>query len=430
MHYARFKRRNGATRYKFYYWDPIKHKNCVVPAERVRHILNDQEADAYVRMHESTENAAKLRIEQKLAWQKKFYDVEKLYDLYAENRKREAPRSWDKDLYYLKFYVFDFFLNVKQLNNVNVWDMYYKEFKDWLRVVKPARKNKLGNLAPNTQDNVIKALNTFINTLHEERLIEHNRKCRALRRDELGARGLESLLEEDEMERVYQQLLTTSPQIADLFWVLLNTGLRLNESLGLHLGSLQNGQPTEKNLLQMMKRNGISCHGYIVLEDQPKTRDIRRKDGHIERVPLKGRKKITPKNNRIIPIENARAFNTLVRLFRTQKELYQARKFGPDIKNYLLFDGLTQSMVTSHLRKGFEPLRLRFKSAHCYRHTYSTHLCGKYNDMLYLKMVLGHSDVKITERYVHLYEAMQRGLVTTQNLSAIDDDDFQFIEEA
>ncbi|MCB0394385.1 MAG: site-specific integrase [Bdellovibrionales bacterium] len=230
------------------------------------------------------------------------------------------------------------------------------------------------------------------------------------------------------MSRIYDQLQTVTPLVGDLFWVLLHTGLRLNEALGLHLGSLQSGQPTERNLHQMLKRNGINCHGYIVLEDQPKTRDIRRKDGHVERVPLKGRKKITPKNNRVIPVEDARTFNTLVRLFRSQKELFKERRYGPNIKDYLLFNGLTQAIVTSHLRKGFEALKLRFKSAHCYRHTFSTHLCGRYNDMFYVKTVLGHGDIKITERYVHLYEAMQRGLVTNQYLSSYDD--FQLIDEA
>ena len=148
---------------------------------------------------------------------------------------------------------------------------------------------------------------------------------------------------------------------------------------------------------------------YIVLESQPasKTR-ARLKGGEIKRKPLKGKKSIGEKNNRIIPIIDKELFNNLVRLYKAQQKKLEGKEFGKNPKDYMLFELLNHSRAVTLLRKAYAKTKHAPKSYHCCRHTRCTELVGKTRDFVMAQMWLGHARQETTLRYTHIYQQSVR----------------------
>jgi Phage integrase family len=163
-----------------------------------------------------------------------------------------------------------------------------------------------------------------------------------------------------------------------------NTGLRVNEGLGLSLDSLVQGEIENKAFHEQLKNHGINYVGYLSLESQPLSSiHIRNQSGNVPRKALKGRRTIDPKNNRIIPLINKEVFNTLVKQYFAQRELYLKKKFGDNPKDYLLFDGLNKQRFGVHLKKASQNLKIRHFTPHSCRHTFATQFTG----MSYIEVV-------------------------------------------
>lgn len=139
---------------------------------------------------------------------------------------------------------------------------------------------------------------------------------------------------------------------ANMFLVALNTGLRLNELIGLSLADFYPGEPVYKPLTMALQNLGMKALGYIILESQPADPvSIRTDSGIVKRKPLKGKKRISDSENRTIPILDKQTFNTLARLWNTQRDLLEKKQYGSDPKDYLLFQGLNKNVYSNALKR-------------------------------------------------------------------------------
>ncbi|MGE3261927.1 MAG: hypothetical protein AB7K68_09125 [Bacteriovoracia bacterium] len=185
--------------------------------------------------------------------------------------------------------------------------------------------------------------------------------------------------------------------------------MRFNEIYGLSMDDLFVGELEDSVLKPALEEHGIEYFGYIVLESQPADKVRKRHpDGSIARKPLKGRRKIDEKSNRIIPIIDKGLFNCLVGLYKEQEKLLAKKKFGSDLKNYLLFDELTTTEVSIALRDAYAKTKYKAKSYHCCRHTRCTELVGQTRDFVLARYWLGHARQETTLRYTHIYQQSVR----------------------
>lgn len=412
---------SGESYYCFIYWDQKERRNIRMKRSEVpQHITTDKEADEFCRLKESEHEAAKMRIERKLAWQKKFYDFDKLLELFEKEAKVRAPNSWESQLYYLKHYGLDFFLNKKQTNNLNNWPLHFDEFRDWLGEVKTSKGNGKANLAIATQNNVIGAVNIFLDIMAKKHKCETLPKCQKFARHLVARRDADHVIGEIEGVTITQKLIDEcdSPLAADFFKTLMETGMRLGEGLGVSLADFFPGEPKNAFLKGALEKHGLKCYGYIVLESQVAARiTFRDKKGQVIRKPLKGRKKIDGKASRVIPILDKKLFNILARRFNAQAELFRKKTFGANKADYLLFDGLTKSgfyrlLMLAYSKTSYEP-----RTAHCCRHTFATNFAGLTNAETALnRLILGHKDEETTLGYVHLYEQITREVKSNEQV--------------
>jgi len=150
----------------------------------------------------------------------------------------------------------------------------------------------------------------------------------------------------------------------------------------------------------------------LLLDSQPAAQNRAQRDPvtlKVPRKPLKGRKKISEKNCRIIPIIDKTTWNLLVMRAKQQYDLYQKGSYGSDKKDYLLFDCLSKATSATRLREAHKKEKLRYKCWHLLRHTRGTLLFGETGDRELSKMWLGHSSNKVFEKYNHTYQQMVRG---------------------
>lgn len=111
------------------------------------------------------------------------------------------------------------------------------------------------------------------------------------------------------------------------------------------------------------------------------------------RKALKGRRKIIWKNNRIIPLVNKEVFNTLVKRYFTQRDLYLKKQFGM-IEDVFYSDGLKQTWASVNLLKRACEKLGRFAAS--YAALMQAHVCNTvygsetFGSEFFCQMVLGH----------------------------------------
>lgn len=390
----------------------IRLKNTEVPSD----INTEEKAAEFCRIKDAEFESVKMRIQKKLEWKNKFYDFTDLLALYEIDMKKKAPNNWKNSMYFLEQYVFPYFLTEKQCNNVNNWHLFYQDFIDWLLVIKPS-KGTTNTLSYSTKNHIITALNNFMSILKTRRKVDRLEKCTKFPKHLVKSRDIDDVYNESEVKLVTEKLTEINADYGDLFQVLLNTGLRISECLAISIDDFYVGEPQHETINNALKRHGIECLGYLVIESQlAKVFQIREPNGAIERKPLKGRKVIKSGTGRIIPIFNKDVFNILAKRYNNQLELLKTKKFGSDGKNYLFFDGLNRNTVNAALVKVYEGFNGRFKPKcqHCCRHTFSTNFVGLTNgDFFMAKAILGHKDIETTMRYVHIFEAINRKVKNT-----------------
>jgi hypothetical protein len=291
------------------------------------------------------------------------------------------------------------------------------KFRSWLR---DEAINALGRRPSlSIACHAVSGLNGFIAYLHHFNLISIDSaiKCPGFDVGGMPEKGLEVVIPEDEHRTIRELMAESDPCAADLWHVLYHTGMRFNEGAGLPMPFLHAGKCSE-TLHQELEKAGVSYYGYIVLESQPKDEYLRRNDkGEIERKPLKSKKKIHEKYNRIIPVQDKMCWNILVRRYKAQQDLYATGKWGPDRVNYLLFDEFSQSRAVRALHKAYRQLNKPRQTWHHLRHSKCVFFVAQTRSFFLAKAILGHSSSAF-ERYNHINEKMARE--SKSNLNGID----------
>ena len=422
MRFTKAQRRDRKTerpngwRYCFWVYNPHTQQSERVPVSQLpnrgKNFNSDEDAKEFCDTKSAEEDAVIFRIKKRQDWATKFYDFQVELEDFAVIHKVNASNSWKTDVDWLKNYVFPFFLGQKQANNVNNWSLYFQEFRQWMLNVKPLKGRKPKS-AYNSVNKAIKALNRFLAVMIEQGRCKELAKYPVFPKYLCRKKTAEEYIESAELTAVHSALMEIRPESADLFLVLRQTALRENEALGLCVSfvkwGLINGTRGSK-IHEALARYGLDqYYGFVCLESQPSVKSIRDKLDAVPRKPLKHRREVGPKSFRYIPISDKTVWNILVRRWNISAKAKDAKKFGDDERNYLLFDGLTSSKFYGDLQKAYSRAKVRFRSAHALRHTFLTDFYDKtFSDLFLAERVAGHRDKATMEIYSHAAE--QRGL--------------------
>lgn len=410
---------NGKSYFSFVYWNGSRR----VRLKKNEHPAFDSKAKAeeWAKSKEAEIETTKGRILRKLQWKTQYYEFSKLADDYTEYCKKKQPNSWKNSQANLQQYVFPFFLNIKSINNVNNWPMYFEDFRKWLEDEAVTIKRGQKKLEYSTKNHCIQTLNTFLEFLVKSNLADPASiyKMSGFSSSKCNSRDANALISCDEFKTIHQNLKDQNELIAAVYETAYWTGMRFNEICGLSLDDLFMGDLEDVVLRRALDDHDIKYYGYLVLESQPVSKSkIRLDSGVVERKPLKGKPKIDEKHNRIIPIISKELFNNLVKFYKEQEKLFGLRKFGLNRKDYLLFDGVSQTKAFSELKRAYLKTTYAHKCYHCCRHTRCTELVGQTRDFVLAKFWLGHSRQETTMRYTHIYQQSVR--VARKKIQTID----------
>lgn len=415
-----FQRRGD--KFSFIYYDTTLGKNVRLKAAEIpSNIRSEIDAEEFCKKFDRKYDSLQRRLAEKMKWKTQFFNFEKTLERFQTSRKEEAPNSWQADEYYFNYHILDFFLNQKGENNVNNWHFHFEDFREYSSSVPPL-KQKIGDkrLSSATRNNIIKSLNTLLRFLWRRREVEAEYKCRYYSKSLISRKSIESVIPDDQQKTIFERLTTDNPLAADMFWVALNTGLRLNELLGLSRADFFPGEPVYKPLLMSLKSLSLTPIGYLLLESQPSNSVVLRdSSGKVRRKPLKGKRIIGENENRTVLIFDKQTFNILASLWNEQRAKREQGRHGESPNDYLLFDGLNKNIYSNALKKAQRLLRTKF-TPHDTRHTYSTWLAEvSAGNFMLCKIILGHSNLDVTLRYIHMQERMQRELRRNQQLNQV-----------
>jgi integrase len=407
------------TYFSFSYDDPETGKRIRLKKHQHPTFTDEASARQWAKSQDALRESQKNRVLQKLAWKKEFYEFDALVAKFTEYQKNQAPNSWENAVYYLEQYALDWFLNIKKQNNINGWHFLFNEYRLWLST----EAKILAGSKPSysTCNKAIHALNSFVSFLAQSGLIDPDvaaRKCPAYPEAMLNQKSFDSVINENEFLTIYTRLKDKDPPSADFWWVLYHSGLRFNELLSLPMSFLYRGE-TDGALHSELKQLNISYLGYLVLESQSEDKyRTREEDGTIKRKPLKGRTKIHPKNNRVVPITNRDCWNILARRYKLQKAIFDEKTHGGDQINYMLFQDVNYSKVKRALDTAYKGTSFTPKTFHDCRHSYCTFLVGNTRSFFLARTILGHKS-NAFERYLHIFEQMS--LRAKQNEQVIEE---------
>lgn len=403
----RFRISNGFYKSVMLY-NPITKKNtryAINPA-----VASKKDAEKIKRQLELQLGILQAKSKKRFEFLQKFNNQEKLFEAFKEYRAKNNPRSFNQDVSWMKNYVFPFFIGKLNLNHPSMWFEHWQEFHEEIKI--PIRRNTKGReLSTNSKDNIVRAANAFICFVEQKEMGSPIKRIPQFKNEEKGARGIESLYTESEINSVVREFRSRGHVVyGDLFYIISNTGQRVGEAMGLFdLDVIIGVVPKQEKWIFYTLKDKTEIFGYILLKSQPFNLNHMIIDGVAKRYPLKGRKKIAAEYNRIIPIislETAKLF---------QKYKRSVRASG------LLFEGCGYSEFYSIFNEIKAGLNLpRERDFHSLRHTFATRfvrLCD--GDPRIAEKVLGHSDAKLTQRYNHLAEELE-ALNQHRSLSSIE----------
>ena len=423
MHIQARKLKSG-VRYYLRYWE--KGKNKCVP----RKVLDDDPTFAGIYPFENREDA-EFFIKKKYAMadyknhsyglsylknKKKYYSLDKMTLEFFEDVKESCPMSYESSMLYFSRYVLPYFVFIKKELNVAKWHMFFRDYRNWLRDQARVRSdysqpevymnqnNENKPLSYSSKNHCIRILNSFLKSMVYRNYLppEVNIKCQSFERYlvDQNARTHKDIVGRDEYEMLKNKLGVSK----DFFTVLYNTGMRFSELYSLSSEDLFFEEHVEDGIEDWMKdaliASGYKIYGYVVLTSQiaDKVRS-REPDGSVKRKPLKGRKSISLKDGRVIPIMDEEAMNVLIERYNRCLDEFDSGKFGVNEKNYFLFDE-----GVNEIRRDFSGVSSKGFHASC-RHSFTTHLIGKTRNQILTRSITGHRSIDVFDRYVHIYEA-------------------------
>jgi integrase len=462
--------------YSVQIYDPEKGKNYRFPKAETFHLKSKEAAEEFQRKKEAEFNSSHVTAKRRFEWLNKFErlaDKKLQLDEFAKWRVDSSRNNWENDVLLLKNFVFKYFLDVAKLNNPRDWSHHYGMFKKWLGEQEPfhRRKAQAAKLAINTCNNVIRALNAYMTYLEEDQESGFHYKeiprCSLIERigdRKQNKKSILNVLREDESSFVFNQLrmprnpsprrqgeegyqgyiqqMSRMNQLhAYFFKTMLETGLRINECVGLSLENVVFSPIENDTLKRALNSEGIEHYGFINLKDQPNYSSLkndktkkslnRNSKGHVPRKPLKGRAAVGPEFNRIIPIMSEDLAKILVELFNEQAALFKKRHHGPHAKkhDYILFEGVTKNSFSGALREVYQSdvfgrnfRDILEKTSHDLRHTFCTRMVAKTKGNPFLaKHILGHSDFKMVENYSHIWQQIVNDQKVNEQIESLED---------
>lgn len=181
---------------------------------------------------------------------------------------------------------------------------------------------------------------------------------------------------DDDLKKIIESL-GTNPRIRFMIILLINTGCRISEILGLKESDFKNGTVNiERQLLKKHDLAGKSKYTWYELAP-PKSND----------------------GIRSIPV-TAKVMDELSRHTAWHDEEMLRQGYESD----LLFTSINgrpvdKRMLTVNFRRYYESIGVKPKGFHVYRHTFGTNLCKAGVPIQVASKLLGHSSVKVTSQY-------------------------------
>jgi len=401
MRYEKRVNKDGSHYYSFITSDRKRISRKEIKNRFGKDVLTEEDAKRCLKLLDAEFELKKFRIKKRLEWQDQFYNFSSLLDQYEEKQKKTAPRSYENNVFYLKHYVLHYFLTVKSLNNIELWQEHYTDFTEWLETAKRVNDDRV--IAYSSKNHAIKSLNTFMNHLYRNNIISAYKKCPTFPEHLLNSRTYDDVISDDELNKVVKELNALGHhKEALLYKFLFHTGMRFHESLAISVADIFQGNVESEFFHKKMEMYNLSYYGYIVLSCQYGGKD---KNGEIIRLPLKGKKKIEEKHNRTIPISSKDLWNDLVDCIENIIKKDAGRTSRKDL---LIFDGVDDATATRKLKQAFSNLGMKYKTWHLCRHSYCTTLVGKTSDLMLVRSIVGHTSAKTLERYNHIFQALTR----------------------
>jgi integrase len=253
--------------------------------------------------------------------------------------------------------------------------------------------------------------------MKRKNLMERYDQCPQFARHLENQKDAESVMSDAEKQLIYTALQERSELAAKFFKVLIGTGLRINEGLGLSFDNLFKGKTNNKSLDAQLDKESINYYATWFWRVSP------RADRYYEmnmaslvvnrsRVKKSSRRKTAGRSRFWI-----KKRLMLAELWIIQKERLNKKVHGSDPKNYLLFDGLTKNTFGNYMRSVCSRHKIRPYTPHCCRHTFATEFTGMIMGNIFLcQLVLGHADTSTTRKYIHLWEQIQKDLKSADQL--------------
>lgn len=405
----------------FVYYDKSKQKNVRIGAESgwPDNVYADHDAKSERSRILGRIDASLLDAKKRLDWINKYQKFDQLFEEFETWVKKRAPNSWQSSMSNLKNYTMFWFLQQRSLSNPELWPRHFNDFTEWLLSERPLKISK-GKLSKNTVNNIIKATNSFLRFLEKQHFLGPFIQLEEVRVGKSERRGLESIFSEEDQNLVEQRLGQIDPRFGVIFRLLCKSGMRVNEALGLHIGSLVFKRIPEEEaaLFRRFQDARIPYFGFILLKDQPSLDSIFDSQGKVPRKSLKGRREIAPQFNRCIPIIDR---DLALAMKELKASARGSAKQSPE--DQLLFGVTYRQFYTAFYRVRAE-LKLRSKNIHSARHTFSTWITRKMGgDRTVSEKVLGHSSADVNKRYQHLAQELEVKLQ-----SAIEEDDCEITQ--
>ncbi|WP_413560715.1 tyrosine-type recombinase/integrase [Bdellovibrio sp. HCB209] len=421
-------KKSGELYYSFTIYNPKTKKPERLRKEDTFFIKTDEEADRFLANKKAESNATALRIQKKLAWQKKYHDFEnELLPAYQKDRQEKAPNSWANSMLYMRQYVLPYFLNELNANNPLAWNLHYDKFREHLLKVQKTRGT--GPIAYNTRNHIIIALNTFVEFVAKRGgMREDLYKCELFEEHLMNKRTLADIYRPHEIDTLVTNLGEIDQNSKEFFIILYRTGMRINEARGLSLHDVVAGAIPKENIDKMLKKFGISTRAYIHLSTQPKVHrkaEIRDETGSIERKDLKGkRKKKVEEKDRYVAMWEDDAISIIKARRSLQLDLMKKKVWTDKMSDYLLFDEIIISAFERHLQAACEKAQIKYRSPHSLRHYFGTVLADiTFGNHQIAQMMMGHDDPQTTAGYVHLAAQLQEETVKKKQVNNTDWDD-------
>lgn len=416
MRYERRSNKSGTDIY-YSFVSYSKGKRFRLSREEIRNrfgkdITNEIEAKLCLNSLEQEFETEKKRVQQLISWKNNFYRFDEMVALYVKRQKKKAPNSWRNNQHYLSCYVMPFFLSdQKNISSLSNWHNHFEEYREYLLNEAKLIRSKLP-LSYGSRNHAIKSLNTFLKFLYQEGVLDTLRLCEYFEEHLLRQRTIDDVVSFEEFKSIEGQLNLDGHKLeADFFRFLYFSGMRINEGAGVSLADVYHGEISKKAFNKRLETNKIKYFGYVLLKSQPSGENKTIRDSNtnlVNRKPLKGRKVMTEKDCRIVPITDENLWEKIMTRLREQHDLWKKGIYGSNPSNYLLFDGFNRTTSTIRLKSAFEKVGISFKTWHCLRHTRGTELFGETGDRELAKMWLGHGSDKVFERYNHAYEELVR----------------------